>query len=123
MGRNSQNIIDGGGQPQVATNYQIRKYPSSTPPELEELTAENETYWRQKRLTDRIEAHAKPFTPAEMKPTNACVSVGAIMNLIRPDQPLRRMPSRTIWHSLYDQEAGRVDISFYLGETVKPDDA
>ena len=45
------------------------------------------------------------------------------MNLIEPDYPLRDVPSRTIWHSLYDQEAGSVEISFYLGEALEPDGA
>ena len=121
--RNRQNIIDGGGGPQVLTNYQIHKYASPVAPPLKELNVENETYWRQKRLVDRIEAHTGPFTPAEMKAANACVSVGAIMNQIEPDHPLREVPSRTIWHSLYHQEPSRVEISSYLGEAFEPDGA
>ena len=27
----------------------------------------------------------------------------------------------TIWHSLYDQQAARVEVSFYLAETFEPD--
>ena len=93
------------------------------PPPLRELNVENETYWRQKRLAERIEAHTGSFTPAEMKAANACVSAGAIMNLIEPRHPLRGVASRTIWHSLYDQEAGSVEVSFYPGETLEPDGA
>lgn len=119
-GRNRQEIIDGGGQPQVLTNYQIHRHTSQAPPALEELSVENETYWRQKRLTDRIAGHVGPFTPAEMKAANAGVSAGEIMNLITPDHPLRSVPSRTLWHSLYDQESGSVEISFYLGEAPEP---
>lgn len=28
---------------------------------------------------------------------------------------------RTVWHCLYDQQAGTVEFSFYLGENVKED--
>ena len=29
--------------------------------------------------------------------------------------------SRTLWHSLYDQQAGTAEVSFYLGETEQAD--
>jgi hypothetical protein len=29
--------------------------------------------------------------------------------------------SRTLWHSLYDQQAGTAEFSFYLGEEVHAD--
>ena len=29
--------------------------------------------------------------------------------------------SRTLWHSLYDQHAGTVEFSFYLGEEIGAD--
>lgn len=122
-GRNTQYVIDGGGRPQVLTNFQIHRFTSPIPPALEELNAENETYWRHRQLVERIEANAGRFTPAEMKTANGCVSVGAMMKLIGPDHPLCGVPSRTIWHSLYDQEASRVEISFYLGEALEPDGA
>jgi hypothetical protein len=122
-GRNTQSIIDGDGRPQVLTNFQIHRFASTKSPALEDLNVENETYWRHRQLADGIDAHAEPFTTAEMKAFNARVSVGAMMNLIEPNHLLRSVPSRTIWHSLYDQEAGRVDISFYLGDVIEADGA
>jgi len=122
-GRNTQHIIDGAGRPQVLTNFQIHRFASVTPPALEDLNLENETYWRQAQLADRIESHAGTFMPAQMKAVNACASVGAMMNLIEPDHRRRGARSRTVWHSLYDQQAGKVEISFYLGESIGSDGA
>jgi len=122
-GRNTQYVIEGGGRPQVLTNFQIHRFAPSMSPALEELNVQNETYWRHSQLAECIEAHAGPFTPADMKTANSCVSVGAMMSRLGPDHPLRAARSRTIWHSLYDQESGRVEISFYLGEAVEPDGA
>jgi hypothetical protein len=31
------------------------------------------------------------------------------------------MNARTVWHSLYDQQAGTLEVSFYLGEEVQAD--
>jgi hypothetical protein len=31
------------------------------------------------------------------------------------------MNARTVWHSLYDQQAGTLEVSFYLGEEVHAD--
>ncbi len=120
-GRNRQYVIDGGGRPQVLTNFQIHESAAPISPALEELDVGNETYWRHRQLADRIETRAAPFTTAEMKSANACVSVGAMMNQLGPDHPLRNARSRTIWHSLYDQAAGSVEMSFYLGEVLDPD--
>jgi hypothetical protein len=31
------------------------------------------------------------------------------------------MAGRTVWHSLYDQQARTVEVSFYLGEEAQAD--
>lgn len=120
-GRNVQHVIDGTGQPQVVTNFQLYKHPTPEAMPDGPLTLENEAFWRYRRLTDEIGNHQGSFTAEEMKATNACVNILRVIETASTDDTLYGVPTRTVWHTLYDQEAGTVEASFYLGEGVQAD--
>ena len=124
-GRNMQHVIDGNGNPQLATNFQLSKHPSPETRPDETLTLENNAFWRYRLLSERIAAQQGGFTAQDMKATNACVSIEKVIETMSAD-PVQRpsaegMTGRTIWHSLYDQHACTVEVSFYLGEEVQAD--
>lgn len=124
-GRNVQYVIDGDGQPQVVTNFQLAKHPTLETMPNGTLTLENNAFWRYRVLTDQLARHQGGFTQEEMKANNACVNIRQLIDVLSAD-PLQRdvtagATSRTVWHSLYDQQAGTVELSFYLGEDTLPD--
>jgi Acyl-coenzyme A:6-aminopenicillanic acid acyl-transferase len=125
IGRNVQYVIDGNGQLQLATNFQLSKHPSPETMPDGPLTLENNAFWRYRMLTGRIADHRGGFTTHEMKDTNACVNVATLIETMRSDPAQRPnaegVNGRTMWHSLYDQQARTVEISFYLGEDVQAD--
>lgn len=126
-GRNVQHIIEGNGQPQLVTNHQLYKHPTPEtipggPPRVEDVGS----FWRYRQLSDRIASHQGSFTAEEMKANNDCVnSLKAVEEATRADPSQRDLfygqNARTVWHSLYDQQAGTVEVSFYLGEEVQTD--
>ncbi len=124
-GRNVQHVIDGTGQPQVLTNFQLYKHPTPETMPGGKLTLENEAFWRYRTLTDRLANHQGGFTAEEMKTTNACVNILEVVEAMSADPAQRDqvagVPTRTVWHSLYDQQAGTVEFSFYLGEEAHAD--
>lgn len=124
-GRNSQYVIEGGGKPQAVTNFQLHKHPSINAMPGGPLTPETNAFWRYRTLVERIAKHAGPFTPDDLKASNACVNIRTMLNTIGADTAGRGVAagirSRTLWHSLYDQHARTVDFSFYLGEDLRPD--
>jgi hypothetical protein len=124
-GRNVQYVIDGNGQPQLATNFQLSKHPSLETMPDGTLTMENNAFWRYRMLVERIADHPGGFTAEEMKATNACVNVAKLIETMSTD-PIQKsvaagVTGRTVWHSLYDQQARTVEVSFYLGEEVRAD--
>lgn len=124
-GRNAQYVIDGTGQPQVVTNFQLYKHPTLEMQPDEPVTLENNAFWRYRVLTDRISSHQGSFTLEEIKANNACVNIFKMIEAMSAD-PLRQssvtgMTVRTVWHSLYDQQAGTLEVSFYLGDEVQAD--
>ena len=66
-----------------------------------------------------------PLVGCPLGKTNACVSVQGVMEAIGADPNLANsyaaVMARTMWHSLYDQQAGGVEFSFYLGEGQNAD--
>ena len=124
-GRNAQYVMDGNGQPQLATNFQLSKHPSPETIPDGTLTLENNAFWRYRVLAERIAGHRGGFTAEEMKATNACVSIAKLIETMRADpvqKPIAKgVTGRTVWHSLYDQQARNVEVSFYLGEEVEAD--
>jgi hypothetical protein len=124
-GRNAQHIVEGAGRPQVITNFQVHKHP--TPDQMPQgvLTLETNAFWRYQTLTDRISEHRDLFTPADLKANNACVNIMGLLEKIGADPTYgsiaANVQARTSWHSLYDQQAGTVEFSFYLGENIHAD--
>ena len=124
-GRNVQHVIDGGGKPQVVTNFQVHKHSKPDTMPSGPLTPETNAFWRYRALTDRIAEHREPFTPEALKANHACVNIRKLFDAMSDDPAGRSVAAgvqaRTLWHSLYDQHAGRVEFSFYLGEDVQAD--
>jgi Acyl-coenzyme A:6-aminopenicillanic acid acyl-transferase len=124
-GRNVQHVIEGTeGQPQMLTNFQLYKHPTTDTMPNGRLTLENEAFWRYRRLLDRIAHHPGGFTADEMQAIHACVNIQQVYEALSTDPSQRDQAAamnRTVWHSLYDQQAATVQVSFYLGETEHPD--
>jgi hypothetical protein len=100
---NREHVVEGRGEVQVVTNHPLAGRSS-----LDGLPADDgpsATYARARRLTAAIEARSGPLSPQEVKEAHACVH--------RED---RALPSRTLWHGLYDATDRSLEISFYLGE-------
>jgi hypothetical protein len=126
-GRNAQYVFDGNGQPQVVTNHQLYKHGVDGPTSVGALTVENNSLWRYRMLRDRLAAHRGLFTADEAKTDLGSVSVCDLISIMRANATRESMPprmeARTVWHCLYDQRAGTVEFSFYLGEDGRADGA
>jgi hypothetical protein len=124
-GRNVQHVIDGVGTPQVATNFQVHKHPNSDAIPREALSLENNAFWRYARLAQRIAARHKPLTTEDLKANNACVNIQQLLTEMGAGSDGKSaaadVQSRTLWHSLYDQQAKTAEFSFYLGDVVHSD--
>jgi len=87
------------------------------------ITLENQSRWRYQALRDRIAAHQRPFTADKVN--NACANLFDQLPVMLADATSEGRAfygqMRTVWHCLYDQQAGTVAFSFYLGEDVKAD--
>ncbi len=55
-----------------------------------------------------------------MRYHNGCVNIRQVLEQMGANPAYRSVAAgslaRTLWHSLYDQQAGTVEISFYLGD-------
>ena len=126
-GRNVQHIFEGAGRPQVITNFQVHKHP--TPDQMPQgaLTLETNAFWRYQTLTDRISKQNDLFAPDDLKANNACVNIMRLFEEMEADPAYgsiaTNVQARTLWHSLYDQQGGTVEFSFYLNEKVHADGA
>jgi len=119
-GRNAQFVIEGGGKPQVVTNFQVYKHPTADQQPHGALTLENNAFWRYHTLIDRIAGHQGLFSPEDLKENNDCVNIFNLFEEISTDPSqssiAASVQARTLWHSLYDQQGRSVEFSFYLGE-------
>ena len=119
-GRNVQHVVDGGGKPQIVTNFQVYKHAASDTMSAETLTPENNALWRYATLTRRIADRPDRLTPDDLKANNACVNVQKMLEIVasgsKDHSVAANIHSRTLWHSLYDQQARSVEFSFYLGD-------
>jgi hypothetical protein len=100
---NREHLIEGRGDVQVVTNHLLHDRPS-----LDDLPAEDgpsATYARARRLTAAVGARSGPLSSEQVKVAHACVH--------REDPAL---PSRTLWHGLYDASDRGLEVSFYLGD-------
>jgi hypothetical protein len=123
-GRNVQHIIEGTGTPLVCTNHQVHRHPLESLP-VGPPTMATESFWRYRTLSERIASHEGLFAPDDMKGNNARVSVQGVVDVMSADPNLASaaaaVTSRTMWHGLYDQQAGAVEFNFYLGEVENAD--
>lgn len=124
-GRNIQHVIDGTGQPQIVTNFQVHRHPTPESMPGGPLTVETNAFWRYRQLADRLANHPGHFTPEEIKAANACVNIREMLMAMGAEAAQRSIAagvrSRTLWHSLYDQQAQTVAVSFYLGDEAQAD--
>lgn len=119
-GRNVQYIIDGNGQPQVVTNFQLYKHPNVDQMPKVKLSWENDAFWRYQTLVERISKQNDLFTVDDIKANHASVNFMRLLEEMGADPSYEGNDAddrvRTLWHSLYDQQAGTAEFSFYLGE-------
>ena len=61
----------------------------------------------------------------DLKANNDCVNIMRLFEQMGADPTYgsiaANVQSRTLWHSLYDQQAGTVEFSFYLDEKAHAD--
>jgi hypothetical protein len=119
-GRNAQYITDGDGGPQIVTNFQLYKHP--TPDQIPQgpLTLETNAFWRYQKILERISEHEGLFAKDEIKENNAGVDIFKLLQILKSDPKQSSIAagvdSRTLWHSLYNQNEKTAEFSFYLGE-------
>jgi len=124
-GRNVQHVIDGGGEAQAVTNFQIHRHPEAGSAPEEPLTFETNAFWRYRTLVGRIAARKGLLTVDDIRANNACVSVQALFARMRENPAAESIAAgtrvRTLWHSLYDLNRRTAGFSFYLGEGIHAD--
>lgn len=125
-GRNIQHLIDGTGGPQIASNFQLSTHPTLESVPDEPLNQENEKYWRYRRMVDEVTSHDGAFTVEDINTINNCVNSETEIPALSPDPTqtaatAKVTAGRTVWHSVYDQQAATLNVAFYLGEQEHPD--
>lgn len=120
-GRNVQYLVDGHGQPQIVTNFQLYRHRADAAMQGQELTLGLNAFWRYHTLADLLEQQEGRIGEEAMKANNACVSVHQMFKRLG-NHPAEAsiaagILARTLWHSLYNLEARTVAFDFYLGET------
>lgn len=110
--RDATAITDGDGL-QYVTNHPVSKYRS-----IDDLPADSQlsTYDRYRALSLATKGKAE-FSLAEIISINASVAVPPGIS-----HNETYAPGRTLWHSLYDVDAGTLQVKFYLGEKGDPAD-
>jgi hypothetical protein len=124
-GRNAQHVLEGHGQPQVVTNHQLHRHYAGEDAPVGPLTWENHSRWRWCALRDRLAARQGHVSAEDVKKDLACVNVFDLVERTReasgPASAPGGIEARTVWRCLYDQHAGTVEFSFYLGDVVGAD--
>ena len=124
-GRNIQHVIDGGGRPQIVTNFQLYRHPDLSAMPDGPPTPQTQAFWRYRILAGRIAAHRGPFTAESAAQANACVNIQRVLEAAAPGPGgsgiAATMTARTLWHTIYDQHTLTAQTSFYLGETTAED--
>jgi predicted choloylglycine hydrolase len=102
-------VLDGDG-PQCITNHLVsrRRKISTLPNNVKE------SYRRLDVLRRAVKADGK-FSIEQAKEINSRVAIS-------PNAPQDRWfpPARTLWHSIYDLDEGKMSVKFYLGEEPDP---
>lgn len=132
-GRNAQYVIEGAGQPQIVSNFELHRHPPGDPVFEAALTMETNIFWRYRTLADLVgaqRAQGRPFTTDDLKELHAEASWPRLYQVMSADATGRRPQEvgstagsqvRTLWHSLYNQETGTVEYRFYLGDEMSAD--
>jgi hypothetical protein len=105
VNRKRRYVVDGKGGPQWVTNHPIhaRAYPTA---ESIPASLTSSTFARFRRLNDDIRTAPIKRTLDDIKHVNRCVrAVGQ-----------GTVPTRTLWHAIYDCHDKSLEIDFYLGE-------
>jgi len=104
--RNRAHVIDGGGAPQISTNFMLHLHPPAKG--LPEESAPYGNFARYAAIAASIGGR-EPLGLDDIRDSAARV---AAREKAGPDRPA----GRTLWHALYFPEARKVEIDFYLGE-------
>jgi hypothetical protein len=130
-GRNVQHVVDGEGEPQVVTNFELYRHHDEDPLFRAPVASETNACWRYRLLADRIARHRGAFSVEDLRVLSDAVSFPRLFAGDRgldEDGPVpdsgdgaANNRARTLWHSLYDQAANTLAVRFYLGETTHPD--
>jgi predicted choloylglycine hydrolase len=109
-GRNREFIFEANeNSPQVLTNFPLYRYQS--PLELPSSEERLSMYNRYCYLTESLTSNNRPYSFDFIKELHKSVAFNDTSTL--RDSSL---PSRTLWHSLYDIEHKKLSVDFYLGE-------
>lgn len=112
-GRNREFIFDGNeNSPLVLTNFPLFRYqtPSELPLSDERLSMYNRYFY----LTESLKANNSPYNLNYIKELHKSVAFDDTSTLRESS-----LPSRTLWHSIYDIENKKLSVDFYLGEEGK----
>jgi len=111
--QHSEHVLDGGGETQVVTNHPLHE------PGPADLSAESDPGWtrtRLARLTDAVASAGDNLTPRHLQDTHSGVRFTKAFARQMTGDPEADTGGRTIWHSIYDIDARRIDVSFFLGD-------
>lgn len=110
--RNKEYVIDGGGKPQITTNFMLHSHPDPSAYPKEEHP--QGSFNRYTKLLGQISERGGNCDAAFMKSANASVACCV------PTQP-GRAAHRTLWHALYCPEDLSVEVDFYLRDEPPAD--
>ena len=96
--------VDGKGAPQWVTNHPV--HPRACPTADSTHASQTGSLARYRRLNDEIDKAPTKRSLDDIKHANRCVrAVGQ-----------GTVPTRTLWHAIYDCQDKSLEIDFYLGE-------
>ncbi|OCA84138.1 hypothetical protein A8F94_15560 [Bacillus sp. FJAT-27225] len=112
-GRNREFIFDGNENiPQVLTNFPLYRYQPSF--ELPLSGERLSMYNRFCHLTESLAANNRPYHLDTIKELHKGVAFNDT-SILRESS----LPSRTLWHSIYDIHNSKLSVDFYVGEEGK----
>jgi hypothetical protein len=106
--RNQEFIIDGGGEPQITTNFMQHLHAATD--ELPEEPHPAGSFNRFRRLQSEIADRADELTLEDVKTVNRCVAIEF------GEPAADQVVGRTLWHAVYVPERRELHVDFYLGE-------